>query len=179
MKINKIKCFQFSNHFLISLHEPKSIDPTCLRYPVGKSAQGSNLKVTVEYSIKLLQEFSKIKGKKKAGGYVNVPSSPLTPSTPIWSLVHQRFRRIFVWFVVWGLKIKNVQMLFRNEQNFPKERLNCLMSTSETYHVISDKIAVTINSTIQNWAPSNWENLPKRRICNYAFLCIQHADWCL
>ena len=83
MEINKVKCYQFSNHFLISLHALKSIDPARLRYPVGKSAQGSNPKVTVEYSIKLWLEFSKTKGRKKAGGYVNVSSSPLIPSTPI------------------------------------------------------------------------------------------------
>ena len=83
MKINKVKCYQFSNHFLISLHAPKNIDPARLQYPVGKSAQGSNLKVTVEYSIKLRLKFSKSKGRKKAGEYVNVPSSPLTPSTPV------------------------------------------------------------------------------------------------
>ena len=45
-------------------------------------------KVTVEYSIKLWLEFSKIKGRKKAGGYVNVPdpldtfNSNLKPCTP-------------------------------------------------------------------------------------------------
>ena len=46
--------------------------------------------------------------------------------------------------------------------------MNCLVSNCKTYHVISDKTAVTINSTIQNWAPSNWENLAKRSIYNYA-----------
>ena len=73
MKINKVKCNQFSNHFLLSLHAPKSIVFAGLRYPVGKSAHGSNAKVTVEYSIKLWLEFSKTKGRKKAGRYVNVP----------------------------------------------------------------------------------------------------------
>ena len=73
MKINKVKCYQFSNHLLMSLHAPISIVVARLRYPVGKSAQGSNPKVTVEYSIKLLLDFSKTKGRKKAGGYVNVP----------------------------------------------------------------------------------------------------------
>ena len=57
----------------MSLHAPKSIVFARLRYPVSKSAQGSNQKVTVEYSIKLLTEFSKTKGRKKAGGCVNVP----------------------------------------------------------------------------------------------------------
>ena len=39
--------------------------------------------------------------------------------------------------------------------------MNCFASNCITYHEISDKIAVTINcySTIQNWAPSNLENL--------------------
>ena len=83
MKINKVKYYQFSNHFLISLHAPKSIDPARLRYPVGKSAQGSNPKATVEYSIKLWIEFSITKGRKKACGYVNVPSYPSTPSSQI------------------------------------------------------------------------------------------------
>ena len=39
-------------------------------------------------------------------------------------------------------------MSFRNEQNFQKNLMNCLVSNSKSYHVISDKIAVTINSTI-------------------------------
>ena len=73
MKTNKVKCYQFSDHFLMSLHAPKSIVFVRLRYPVGKIAQGSNPKVTVEYSIKMWLEFSEIKGRKKAGGYVNVP----------------------------------------------------------------------------------------------------------
>ena len=66
MKINKVKCYQFSNHFLMSLHAPKSVLFARLQYPVGKSAQGSNPKVTVEFSIKLWLEFSKTKGRKKA-----------------------------------------------------------------------------------------------------------------
>ena len=73
MKINKVKCNQLNNHVLMSLHAPKSIGSARLRYPVGKSAQGSNPKVTVEYSIKRWLEFSKAKGRKKAGEYVNVP----------------------------------------------------------------------------------------------------------
>ena len=73
MKMNKVKGNQFSNHFLMSLHAPKSIVFTRLQSPVGKSAQGSNAKVTVEYSLKLWLEFSKTKGRKKAGGFVNVP----------------------------------------------------------------------------------------------------------
>ena len=73
MKIDIVKYNQFSTHFLVSLHAPKSIVFARLRYPVGKSAQGSNPKVTVEYSIKLLIEFSKTKDRKKTGGYVNVP----------------------------------------------------------------------------------------------------------
>ena len=52
-------------------------------------------------------------------------------------------------------KNKNIQMSFRSEQNLPKERTNCHASNCKTYHVISYKIAVTINSTIQNLAPSN------------------------
>ena len=148
----------------------------CLR-AVGKSTQGSNPKVTVEYLVKCWLEFSKTKGRKKAGGYVNVPLSPLTPSTPIWSLVHQSFRRIVVRFVSWDSKLKNMQMSFPNVKNLRKERMNCLVSNGKTYHVISDKIAVKINSIIQNWAPSNWENVAKRSICNYAIFCIQHADW--
>ena len=68
MKIIKVKCYQFSNHFLMSLHAPKSIVLARLRYPVGKSAQGSNPKVTVEYSIKRWLESSKTKGRKKDGG---------------------------------------------------------------------------------------------------------------
>ena len=61
MKINKVKCYQFSNHVLMSRHEPKSIVLVRLRNPVGKCAQGSNPKVTVEYSIKLWLECSKTK----------------------------------------------------------------------------------------------------------------------
>ena len=106
MKINKVKFYQFSNHFLISLHAPKSNVFARLRYPVDTSAQGSNPKVTVEYSIKLWLEFSKTNGRKKAGGYVNDPSSPWTPSTPICSLVHQSFHWIFVRFISWDAKSK-------------------------------------------------------------------------
>ena len=47
MKINTVKCYQFSNYFLVSLHAHKSIEPVRFRYPVGKSAQGSNQKVIV------------------------------------------------------------------------------------------------------------------------------------
>ena len=57
----------------MSLNAPKSIVFVRLRYPAGKSAQGSMSKVTDEYSIKLCLEFSKTKGRKKAGGYLNVP----------------------------------------------------------------------------------------------------------
>ena len=38
MKINEVKFYEFSNHFLMSLHAPKSIVFARLRYPVGKSA---------------------------------------------------------------------------------------------------------------------------------------------
>ena len=48
MKINKVTCYIFTNHFLISLHASKSIVFARLRYPVCRSAQGSNAKVTVE-----------------------------------------------------------------------------------------------------------------------------------
>ena len=161
----------------MSLHAPKSIVFVRLRYPVGKSAQGSNPKVTVENSIKLWLEFSKTKGRKKAGGYVNVPLSSLTPSTPIWSLAHQSFRINLSSVCFTGFKIKNMQMTFRNEQNLPEKRMDCLLANCKPYHVISDKIAVTINSTIQNFAPSNGENLAKRSICIYAILWIQRADW--
>ena len=85
MIIKKVKCYQFSNHFLKSLHAPKSIDPARLRYPVGKSAQGSNPKVTIGYSIKLLLECSKPKSRKRACTcrYVNATCSPLTvPRAP-------------------------------------------------------------------------------------------------
>ena len=58
-------------------------------------------------------------------------------------------------------------MPFRNEENLPK-RMNRLVSNCKTHNVISDKIAVTIYSTIQNWAPSNWENFAKRSIYDYA-----------
>ena len=47
------------------LHAPKSTVIARLRYLVSKSAQGSNAKVTVEYSIKLWLEFSKIKAERK------------------------------------------------------------------------------------------------------------------
>ena len=73
MKINKVKCYQFSNYFFISLYAPNCFVFVRLRYPVGKSAQGSTPKVTVKYSIKLLLEFSKSNDRKKAGGHVNVP----------------------------------------------------------------------------------------------------------
>ena len=65
-----------------------------------------------------------------------------------------------------------MQMSYRNEQNLPKERMNSLVPNSKTYHVISIKIAVTINSIVQNFAPSNLENLAKRSICNYAICAI-------
>ena len=61
-----------------------------------------------------------------------------------------------------------MQMSFQTEQNLPKKRMNCLVSKCETYHAISDIIAVTINSTIQNWAPSNWER-PRK---------AQHLQFC-
>ena len=65
-KINKVKSYQFSNHlFLMSLHAPKSIDPARVPYSVDESAQWSNPKVTVEYSILLLLDFQKTKGRKK------------------------------------------------------------------------------------------------------------------
>ena len=99
MKINIVNFYQFSSHFLMSLHAPKCTVFVRLRYPVSKSTHGSNLKVTAEYSIKLWLEFLTTKGRKKAGGYVNVPYSSLTPSTLIWSLAHWSFRRIFVRFV--------------------------------------------------------------------------------
>ena len=51
----------------MSLHAPKSIVFPGLRYPAGKSAQRSNPKVTIECSVKLWLEFSKTKGRKKAG----------------------------------------------------------------------------------------------------------------
>ena len=82
MKINEVESYEFSNHFLVSLHSPKSIVFARLCYPDGKSAQGSNPKVTVEYLVKRWLEFSKTKGREKAGGYVTVPLSPLLPSTP-------------------------------------------------------------------------------------------------
>ena len=63
MKI--IKCNQFSNHYLLSKYVPKSIEPARLRYRVVKSAQGSNPKVTVEYSIKLLLDLKKQKAERK------------------------------------------------------------------------------------------------------------------
>ena len=78
-----------------------------------------------------------------------------------------------------GFKIKTMQISFQNEQNLPIKRIYSLVSNSKMNHVISDKNAVTINSTLQNWAPSNWENLAKHNICNYAIFCIQHADWYL
>ena len=57
----------------MSLHAPKSIVFVRWQYPVGKSAQGSNQKVTVEYLKKVWLEFLKTKGRKNAGGYANVP----------------------------------------------------------------------------------------------------------
>ena len=105
MKFNNVMCFQFSNHFLMSLHAPKSIDPARLRYTVGKSAQGSNPSHSWIFNKVFLDFFfSKTKDRTKAGGYVNVPSSPLTPSISIWSVAHQSFRRIIVRFVSWDSK---------------------------------------------------------------------------
>ena len=57
----------------MSLHAPKRIIVARLRYPVGKNAQVINPKVTVEYSKTLKLEFSKTKGRKKAGGNVYSP----------------------------------------------------------------------------------------------------------
>ena len=162
----------------MSLHRPKHIVLVRLQYPVGKSAKGSNPKVTVEYSIKLWLEFSKTKGGKKVGGYVNVPWSPLTPSTTIWSLAHRSFRRIFVRFVSWDSKSKICKYHSKTSRNLPKERMNYHMSNCKTYHLMFNEIAITMNSTIQNWASSNWEKLAKRSICNlYAIWWIRHADW--
>ena len=42
-------------------------------------------------------------------------------------------------------------MPFRNEQTLSKERMNYHVSNSKTYHVNSDKIAVSINSIIKFW----------------------------
>ena len=44
-----------------------------------------------------------------------------------------------------GFKIKNMQMSFRNEQNFPKEHMNRLVTNSKTDHRISDKTGVMIS----------------------------------
>ena len=49
----------------MSLHAPKSIDPARFLYAVCKRSQGSNPKVPVEYSIKLLLEFQKLKAERK------------------------------------------------------------------------------------------------------------------
>ena len=59
MKIYKFKCYRLSYNFKKSLHAPTSIDVAYLRFPVGKSAQGLNPKVTVKYSMNLSWEFSK------------------------------------------------------------------------------------------------------------------------
>ena len=42
-------------------------------------------------------------------------------------------------------------MLFQNEQNFPNERMNCLVSNRKTYHVISDKIAISKTAQFKIW----------------------------
>ena len=49
----------------------------------------------------------------------------------------------------WFLGVRNQIYANAIEQNFPKERMNCVVSNSKTYHVTSDKTAVTINSTVQ------------------------------
>ena len=67
----------------MSLHAPKSIDPVRFETWSVKVHRGEIQKVTVDYSITMLLDFSKTNGRKKAGVYVNVHSSPLTPSTPI------------------------------------------------------------------------------------------------
>ena len=64
MKINKVLSINKE------LRSPKrSIDDARLRYLVGKYTQASNPKVTVEYYVTLLYEFSKTKaflqGKRK------------------------------------------------------------------------------------------------------------------
>ena len=65
MKINEVEFYEFSNHFLVSLHSPKSIVFARLCYPDGKSAQGSNQKVTVEYLVKRWLDFQKLKAERK------------------------------------------------------------------------------------------------------------------
>ena len=159
------------------LHAPKSTVIARLRYLVSKSAQGSNAKVTVEYSIKLWLEFSKIKAERKPVDNWNVPLFPMTPSTPNLNPCAPKLSYNLRLVCFLGFKIKNMQMAFCNKQNLSKERTSCLESNCKMYHVMSDTIAITINSIIQNWATSNWENLAKRRTYNYAIFCIQHADW--
>ena len=88
-------------------------------------------------TIKLSLEFSKPKGRKKAGGYVNVPFSHLTPSTLISSLVHLRFRRIFVRCV--SLDSKSTIFKYHSKMSKRKYELSLVLN-SKTSHVISDKI---------------------------------------
>ena len=151
---------------LMSLHVPKSIFFVRLLYPVGESAQGSNPKVAVEYSIKLLLEFSKTKGGKKSGGYVNIPLSPLTCSTPIWSLAHQSFRRIFVWFVSGDSKSKICKCHSEMSRTCRKNVWTVLCQTVKRIMWFSIKLRDDKQHK-SNWAPSNWENLAKRSFCNY------------
>ena len=161
MKINKVKGFQFSNHFLMSLHAPKSVVFVCLRYPVGKSAQGSNPKVTDEYSINLLLEFSKTKGRKKDGGYVNVPSSLQHLQLQSEALHTKAFVESLLGLFLGIQYQKYTNVIPKWAENAKRTyELSCVK------HMSSDKIAITIDSTIQNWAPSNWENLAKHSICN-------------
>ena len=136
------------------------------------------VKVTVEYSIKLWLEFSKTNGRKKGGWFVNVLWSRLTLSTPIWNLAHQSFRIIIVRFVSWDSKLKYANVISKwAELSDRTYKLSCVKLYNLS--LIVDEIAITINSTIQYWAPSNWGKLAKRSICKYAILCIQHADWSL
>ena len=74
-----------------------------------------------------------------------------------------------------GIQNQKYANVIPNRAELAEKTYELFVSNLETYHAISDKIAVTINSTIQNWAPSNWENLAKRSIYNYAIVCIQHA----
>ena len=68
-------------------------------------------------------------------------------------LPHWQCISFFLYFTL-GFKIKNMQMLFQMSELADKTyELSCVKLK------ISDKTAVTIKSTIQNWAPSNWENL--------------------
>ena len=118
MKINKVKCYQFCNHFLISLHAPKTIDPARLRYPVGKSAQGSKSKShSWIFNKALAGIFKKLKAERKPVNMQIFPP-PLQHLQPQSEALRTKSFVESLFGLFLGIQIKNMQISFRNEPEF-------------------------------------------------------------